>query len=198
MLLIFINLDVQSSGIMIVHGFQPLNYGKMINLLNMFLQILYCLKYMECIIMIISWLHQKQNVSHNLKTGALCLNGNLIQTHLLHGPEQTMRAAKVPRLIQPLESPSVKYQVLNLNEENRVVFSQYNGMYVFKVIIVDTNSYCVTTIFSVYVYGAFPKSQINVVGMLNGILILVLGSILMGFFFPKLLHLDWNAKTKSL
>ncbi|XP_060098958.1 cation channel sperm-associated auxiliary subunit delta-like [Heteronotia binoei] len=109
-------------------------------------------------------------------------------------------SCKVPSLTRPFESPSTKYQILNLNEKNRIVFSQYNGIYVFKVIVVDTiYSYCeLSTIFSVYVHGAFPKSQINVAGMLIGVLILILGSILMGYFFPKLLHLHGNAKTKLL
>ncbi|XP_077208633.1 cation channel sperm-associated auxiliary subunit delta-like [Paroedura picta] len=109
-------------------------------------------------------------------------------------------SCKVPSQTRPLESPTIKYQILNLNEKNRVVFSQYNGIYVFKVIVVDTiYSYCeLSTIFSVYVYGAFPKSQINVAGMLIGFLILILGSILMGYFFPKLPFLSGNAKMKSL
>ncbi|XP_054840505.1 cation channel sperm-associated auxiliary subunit delta-like [Eublepharis macularius] len=110
------------------------------------------------------------------------------------------KSCKVPSQVRPLESPSIKYQILNLNEENRVVFSQYNGIYVFKVIVVDTiYSYCeLSTLLSVYVHGALPKSQINVAGMLIGILILIFGSILMGYFFPKLLHLSENAKMKSL
>nr|XP_056710903.1 cation channel sperm-associated auxiliary subunit delta-like [Euleptes europaea] len=109
-------------------------------------------------------------------------------------------SCKVPNQVRPLDSPSIKYQILNLNEDNRVVFSQYNGIYIFKVIVVDTiYSYCeLSTLLSVYVHGAFPKSQINVAGMLIGVLILILGSILMGYYFPKLLHLDENGKIKSL
>ncbi|XP_048364498.1 cation channel sperm-associated auxiliary subunit delta-like [Sphaerodactylus townsendi] len=109
-------------------------------------------------------------------------------------------SCKVPNQVRPLESPSIKYQILNLNEDNRVVFSQYNGIYVFKVIVVDTiYSYCeLSTLLSVYVHGAFPKSQINAAGMLIGFLILILGLILMGYFFPKLLQLHGNAKMKFL
>ncbi|XP_054841849.1 cation channel sperm-associated auxiliary subunit delta-like [Eublepharis macularius] len=109
------------------------------------------------------------------------------------------RNCKVPNEEGPLVASSLKYQVLNLNEENRIIFSQYNGIYVFKVIVVDTvYSYCeLSTVFSVYVLGAHPKSQINPIGMLIGVLILILGSILMGYFFPKLLHLRENAAIKT-
>ncbi|XP_060100327.1 cation channel sperm-associated auxiliary subunit delta-like [Heteronotia binoei] len=112
----------------------------------------------------------------------------------------TYRNCKKPSAKEPLVSSSLKYQILNLNEENRVIFSQYNGIYVFKVIVVDTvYSYCeLSTIFSVYVLGALPKSQINPIGMVIGILIFILGSILMGYFFPKLLLLRQKAAMKSL
>ncbi|KAL8182204.1 UNVERIFIED_CONTAM: hypothetical protein K2H54_047677 [Gekko kuhli] len=73
------------------------------------------------------------------------------------------RNCKVPNEEGPLVSSSLKYEVLNFNEENRIIFSQYNGIYIFKVIVVDTiYSYCeLSAIFSVYVLGALPESQIN-------------------------------------
>uniref|UniRef100_A0ACB8FDS2 Uncharacterized protein n=1 Tax=Sphaerodactylus townsendi TaxID=933632 RepID=A0ACB8FDS2_9SAUR len=73
---------------------------------------------------------------------------------------------KVPNDEDPLVSSNLKYQVLNLNEENRIIFSQYNGIYIFKVTVVDTiYSYCeLSTIISVYVLGALPESQIHPAG----------------------------------
>lgn len=91
---------------------------------------------------------------------------------------------------KPLVTPSAEYQVLNINEKNRIVFSQYNGMYVFKVIVVDSlYSYCdLVTFVSVYVHGALPKGEINTAAALIGFLVLILGTILMGYFFPKYLR----------
>ncbi|XP_066480518.1 cation channel sperm-associated auxiliary subunit delta-like [Tiliqua scincoides] len=95
-------------------------------------------------------------------------------------------------------SSSNKYQVLNLHEKNRVLFQQYNGIYIFKVIVVDPfYSYCeLTTVFSVYVHGALPHSEINPGKTLISFLVLIFGSILIVYCFPKLLK--ENAKMKSV
>ncbi|XP_053098463.1 cation channel sperm-associated auxiliary subunit delta [Hemicordylus capensis] len=97
-----------------------------------------------------------------------------------------------------LPSDSRKYQVLNINEKNGIQFQQYNGMYIFKATVVDTlYSYCeLTTTFSVYVYGAIPPSEINPGKTLTSFLVLIFGTILAVYYFPKLLK--ENAKMKSL
>ncbi|XP_062424530.1 cation channel sperm-associated auxiliary subunit delta [Rhea pennata] len=86
-----------------------------------------------------------------------------------------------------LKWPSVKYQVLG-GGKNKIIFPPYNGLYVFKAIIVDTfYSYCDLSItFSIYVYGAFPRSYISFQATLIGLLILILLLILTGYFLPHL------------
>ncbi|KAJ7338780.1 hypothetical protein JRQ81_012682 [Phrynocephalus forsythii] len=108
------------------------------------------------------------------------------------------QSCKKPRGNYSLPSASSKYQVLNMNEKNRILFQQYNGIYVFKVIVVDTiYSYCdLTTVFSVYVHGALPKSDINAGKTLVSFLVLIFGSILIVYYFPKLLK--ENARMKSV
>nr|XP_013810096.1 PREDICTED: cation channel sperm-associated protein subunit delta [Apteryx mantelli mantelli] len=86
-----------------------------------------------------------------------------------------------------LKWPSVKYQVLG-GGKNKIIFPPYNGLYVFKAIIVDTfYSYCDLSItFSIYVYGAFPRSYLNFQATLISLLILILLLILTGYFLPHL------------
>ncbi|XP_062836488.1 cation channel sperm-associated auxiliary subunit delta-like [Anolis carolinensis] len=97
-----------------------------------------------------------------------------------------------------LPSTASKYQVLNMNENNRVIFPQYSGIYVFKIVVVDPlYSYCnLNTTVSVYVHGALPKSEINVGKTLVSFLVLIFGSILMAYYFPKLMK--ENARMKSI
>ncbi|XP_033010679.1 cation channel sperm-associated protein subunit delta [Lacerta agilis] len=104
---------------------------------------------------------------------------------------------KIAKENGPLPSASRPYHVLNMNEKNRILFPQYNGIYVFKAIVVDTQySYCdLTTVFSVYVHGALPKSQINVGKTLISFLVLIFGSILMVYYFPKLMKENARMKT---
>ncbi|XP_061467285.1 cation channel sperm-associated auxiliary subunit delta [Rhineura floridana] len=106
-------------------------------------------------------------------------------------------SCKEPRGNDSLPSASSKYQVLNRNENNRVLFPQYNGIYVFKAIVVDTvYSYCeLSTVFSVYVHGALPKSEINVGKTLVSFLVLIFGSVLMVYYFPKLMKENARMKT---
>ncbi|XP_067402109.1 cation channel sperm-associated auxiliary subunit delta [Emydura macquarii macquarii] len=89
-----------------------------------------------------------------------------------------------PKLI----SPSVKYQILGQNEKNKIIFSHYNGFYIFKAIVVDKlYSYCeLSTTVSVYVYGALPKSYIPAWTTLTAFLSIILIAVLMGYILPKL------------
>uniref|UniRef100_A0A8C5SI36 Cation channel sperm-associated auxiliary subunit delta n=1 Tax=Laticauda laticaudata TaxID=8630 RepID=A0A8C5SI36_LATLA len=60
-------------------------------------------------------------------------------------------SCKKPRGNKSLPSVNSKYQVLNQNERNRVVFPQFNGFYIFRITVVDSlYSYCdLSTVFSV-------------------------------------------------
>ncbi|XP_010220399.1 PREDICTED: cation channel sperm-associated protein subunit delta [Tinamus guttatus] len=68
-----------------------------------------------------------------------------------------------------LKWPSVKYQVLG-GGKNKIIFPPYNGLYIFKAIVVDTfYSYCdLTVTFPIYVYGAFPRSYLKFQATLIG------------------------------
>nr|XP_060628717.1 cation channel sperm-associated auxiliary subunit delta-like [Anolis sagrei ordinatus] len=108
------------------------------------------------------------------------------------------RSCKIHKGNHSLPSTDLKYQVLNMNEDNRVIFPQYNGIYVFRVVVVDPRySYCnLNTTISVYVHGALPKSEINAVKTLVSFLVLIFGCILMAYYFPKLMK--ENARMKSV
>ncbi|EHB15115.1 Transmembrane protein 146 [Heterocephalus glaber] len=60
----------------------------------------------------------------------------------------------------PLRWPDVQYQILGGRTDNRVIFKQWNGIYVFHLSVLDPYySYCrLETTFSIYVYGAYPLS----------------------------------------
>ncbi|CAB1336258.1 unnamed protein product [Coregonus sp. 'balchen'] len=87
----------------------------------------------------------------------------------------------------PITDPEAQYQVLNMGTRNRILFPNYNGMYVFKVIVVDPSySYCMlTTTFSVYVYGAFPPHPLPSGLALGIFLAIFVVLLLIGFFFSK-------------
>ncbi|XP_046895390.1 cation channel sperm-associated protein subunit delta-like [Hypomesus transpacificus] len=87
----------------------------------------------------------------------------------------------------PLSEPTAQYQVLNKDSGNRVLFPEYNGMYIFKAIVVDPRySYCqLTTTFSVFVYGAFPHHVLPS-GLGLGIFLGIFVALLMAGFFFKL------------
>nr|XP_009681398.1 PREDICTED: cation channel sperm-associated protein subunit delta [Struthio camelus australis] len=97
-----------------------------------------------------------------------------------------------------LKWPSVKYQVLG-DDKNKIIFPPYNGLYVFKAIIVDKfYSYCDLSItFSIYVYGAFPRSYLNFQATLIGLLTLILVLILTGYFLPHLSLKKIHPKVKA-
>ncbi|XP_034285563.1 LOW QUALITY PROTEIN: cation channel sperm-associated auxiliary subunit delta [Pantherophis guttatus] len=98
-------------------------------------------------------------------------------------------SCKQPKGNKSLPSVNSKYQVLNWNERNRILFPQYNGFYVFRATIVDRlYSYCdLTTVFSVYIHGSPPKSKVSVGKALISFLVLIFGTMLMVYFFLKLL-----------
>ncbi|XP_071838478.1 cation channel sperm-associated auxiliary subunit delta-like isoform X3 [Apostichopus japonicus] len=58
--------------------------------------------------------------------------------------------------------PSQPYEVLSNNTTNGIKFSQYNGIYVFNITVLDPDySFCqLETQFAVEVFGAFPKSEL--------------------------------------
>ncbi|KAM9685330.1 cation channel sperm-associated auxiliary subunit delta [Trichechus inunguis] len=63
-----------------------------------------------------------------------------------------------------LRWPDVPYQILGGPTNNKIIFEQRNGIYVFLLSIVDPYySYChLETTFSIYVYGDFPPSIIPI------------------------------------
>uniref|UniRef100_A0A9L0KID3 Cation channel sperm-associated auxiliary subunit delta n=1 Tax=Equus asinus TaxID=9793 RepID=A0A9L0KID3_EQUAS len=99
----------------------------------------------------------------------------------------------------PLRWPDVPYQILGGPTDNKVVFDQRNGMYIFFLSIVDPHySYCrLETSFSVYVYGAFPMSVIpqeSTVFLLTGAILL---TVWLAYFLPKLLSTEKGLRLKG-
>ncbi|KAI5223599.1 Cation Channel Sperm-Associated Protein Subunit Delta [Manis pentadactyla] len=90
----------------------------------------------------------------------------------------------------PLRWPDVPYQILGGPTANKVLFDERNGIYIFRISIVDPfYSYCrLETTFSVYVYGALPPSIIPV----EISIVLLTATILLGtwlsYVVPTLLH----------
>lgn len=74
-----------------------------------------------------------------------------------------------------LKWPSVKYPVLD-GDKSHIIFPPYNGLSIFKAIVVDTfYSYCDLSItLSGYVYGAFPRNYLHFWASLTVFLILLL------------------------
>nr|XP_032640910.1 cation channel sperm-associated protein subunit delta [Chelonoidis abingdonii] len=97
-----------------------------------------------------------------------------------------------------LVSPSAKYQILGQNEKNKIIFSHYNGFYIFEAIVVDKlYSYCeLSAIVSVYVTGALPKSYIHAWTTLTAFLTIILIAILMGYLLHKLSLMKKSPKVK--
>ncbi|XP_078216386.1 cation channel sperm-associated auxiliary subunit delta isoform X1 [Callithrix jacchus] len=89
-----------------------------------------------------------------------------------------------------LRWPDVQYQILGGRTANQIIFSHNNGIYVFYISIVDPYySYCkLETLFSIYVYGAFPMP----LGFAGIIILLfissILGSVWVAYLTPKLLR----------
>uniref|UniRef100_A0A8C6DJH3 Cation channel sperm-associated auxiliary subunit delta n=1 Tax=Moschus moschiferus TaxID=68415 RepID=A0A8C6DJH3_MOSMO len=100
---------------------------------------------------------------------------------------------------EPLRWPDVPYQILGGPTENKVVFDQRNGIYIFFISIVDPHySYChLETTFSVYVYGAFPLSifppEITIVLLTVATLL----SVWLAYMIPQLLHTEQGHEVNS-
>ncbi|XP_051827757.1 cation channel sperm-associated auxiliary subunit delta [Antechinus flavipes] len=98
----------------------------------------------------------------------------------------------------PLLSPQAEYQILGGSTSNSIIFNQRNGIYIFLLRIVDPYySYCdLTTVFSVYVYGAFPKQTLPdyIVALL--IICFMLFLLWLGYFIPKLTKSQYGNRFK--
>ncbi|KAM6977731.1 cation channel sperm-associated auxiliary subunit delta-like [Aplochiton taeniatus] len=90
-----------------------------------------------------------------------------------------------------LNNPLQELQVLNMHRGNKMVFPNYNGMFIFKAIVVDPSySYCeLSTTFSVFVYGAFPPRPLPPGVTLGVFLAVFLVVLVLGFFFRTVKHL---------
>ncbi|XP_058284109.1 cation channel sperm-associated auxiliary subunit delta [Hylobates moloch] len=89
----------------------------------------------------------------------------------------------------PLRWPDVQYQILGGRTANQIIFGHNNGFYVFYISIVDPYySYCqLETIFSIYVYGAFPVQLVSAGVVILLLISSILGSIWLAYKTPKLL-----------
>ncbi|XP_038596165.1 cation channel sperm-associated protein subunit delta isoform X2 [Tachyglossus aculeatus] len=104
----------------------------------------------------------------------------------------------------PLKWLGLPYEVLGGSTSNRVVFARRNGYYIFSISVVDHNiSYCnLSTTFSIYVYGALPRSVIPAIPV--GAVLSVLGffSLYMTYREPNKLQMieesKWTLLNKSL
>ncbi|XP_036170447.1 cation channel sperm-associated protein subunit delta [Myotis myotis] len=103
-----------------------------------------------------------------------------------------------PNNDSPLQWPNVPYQILGGPTENKIIFDQRNGIYIFIIYIVDPYySYChLTTTFSIYVYGAFPlsilRSEITIVLIMTTILL----SVWLAYVIPKWLPTEQGHRFK--
>uniref|UniRef100_A0A6I8PGE1 Cation channel sperm-associated auxiliary subunit delta n=1 Tax=Ornithorhynchus anatinus TaxID=9258 RepID=A0A6I8PGE1_ORNAN len=104
----------------------------------------------------------------------------------------------------PLKWLELRYEVLGGSTSNRVIFAKRNGYYIFSVSVVDPNiSYCnLSTVFSVYVYGALPHSAIPAVPVAAILSLILLFSLYVTYKEPKRLHTlgktHWKIFHKSL
>uniref|UniRef100_A0A8C3X037 Cation channel sperm-associated auxiliary subunit delta n=1 Tax=Catagonus wagneri TaxID=51154 RepID=A0A8C3X037_9CETA len=98
----------------------------------------------------------------------------------------------------PLTWPEVPYQILGGPTDNKVIFDQRNGIYIFFISIVDPDySYChLETTFSVYVYGAFPLSIIPAEVTIVLLTVATLLSVWLAYVTPKLLHTERGLRLK--
>ncbi|XP_006869086.1 PREDICTED: cation channel sperm-associated protein subunit delta [Chrysochloris asiatica] len=100
----------------------------------------------------------------------------------------------------PLRWPGVPYQILGGATNNKVVFDQRNGMYIFHLSIVDPYySYCsLKTTFSVYVYGAFPPTVIRKVPSIILLVLSMLLALWLIYAIPKMSHFKTGKFLPSL
>ncbi|KAM6168058.1 cation channel sperm-associated auxiliary subunit delta [Erethizon dorsatum] len=99
----------------------------------------------------------------------------------------------------PLRWPDVQYEILGGQTDNKIIFEQRNGIYIFRLSILDPYySYChLETTFSIYVYGAYPL-PLFVPGVV--IVLLVAGTLLavwLAHVLPKLTCTDHVPKIKE-
>uniref|UniRef100_A0A2K6KA26 Cation channel sperm-associated auxiliary subunit delta n=1 Tax=Rhinopithecus bieti TaxID=61621 RepID=A0A2K6KA26_RHIBE len=90
----------------------------------------------------------------------------------------------------PLRWPDVQYQILGGRTANQIIFSHNNGFYVFYISIVDPYySYCqLETVFSIYVYGAFPVQLVSAGVVMVLLISSILGSVWLAYMIPRLLR----------
>ncbi|XP_021074139.1 cation channel sperm-associated protein subunit delta [Mus pahari] len=90
----------------------------------------------------------------------------------------------------PLLWPNVEYQVLGGRTDNRVIFGQRNGIYIFRLSVVDPYySYCnLNTIFSVYVHGALPLERFRPLLTIFLMVITTLLTVWLAYAIPKQLR----------
>ncbi|KAL4663607.1 hypothetical protein H8957_013675 [Semnopithecus entellus] len=90
----------------------------------------------------------------------------------------------------PLRWPDVQYQILGGRTANQIIFSHNNGFYVFYISIVDPYySYCqLETVFSIYVYGAFPMQLVSAGVVMVLLISSILGSVWLAYMIPRLLR----------
>ncbi|XP_055963235.1 cation channel sperm-associated auxiliary subunit delta [Sorex fumeus] len=83
----------------------------------------------------------------------------------------------------PLKWPDVQYEVLGGQTDNKVVFEQRNGIYVFYLSVVDPlYSYCqLNALFSVHVYGALPPSGDSLDVPIIVVMFSMLGSVWLSY-----------------
>ncbi|ELK19435.1 Transmembrane protein 146 [Pteropus alecto] len=100
----------------------------------------------------------------------------------------------------PLKWPDVPYQILGGPTDNKVTFDQRNGFYIFLISIVDPYySYChLETIFSVYVYGAFPLPMIPPEITIILLMLAILLSVWLAYMIPKVLRTEWGHRVQGL
>ncbi|XP_011526189.1 cation channel sperm-associated auxiliary subunit delta isoform X4 [Homo sapiens] len=98
----------------------------------------------------------------------------------------------------PLRWPDVQYQILGGRTANQIIFG-HNGFYVFYISIVDPYySYCqLETIFSIYVYGAFPVQLVSAGVVILLIISSILGSVWLAYKTPKLLRTARGRRIKK-
>ncbi|XP_005406203.2 PREDICTED: cation channel sperm-associated protein subunit delta [Chinchilla lanigera] len=99
----------------------------------------------------------------------------------------------------PLRWPDVQYQILGGQTDNKIIFKQRNGIYIFHLSILDPYySYChLETTFSIYVYGAYPLPLFR---PLITIVLLVAGTLLavwLAHILPKLVCASSGHKLKE-
>ncbi|XP_058393890.1 cation channel sperm-associated auxiliary subunit delta [Diceros bicornis minor] len=99
----------------------------------------------------------------------------------------------------PLRWPDVPYQILGGPTQNKVVFDQRNGIYIFFLSIVDPYySYChLETTFSVYVHGAFPQSIIPQEVTVALVTAATLLSVWLAYAVPKQLGTEKGLRVKG-